>query len=294
MQALKLISLCGWTPRSLPYQVDCNDAPDPSIKNIVTDMKNNNLFLQSGSAAESLEMDATSKGYIGEQLNPNSVVLDCCLCGATVGLWAFSTIFRPVEIFRLVGHAEVVENDSENSASKHDLGIRQGVTNALSDVTTSSHHRSSLNMTIAGGPSPAKQNFKATISFPIIGQNLRARLSTYDSDFRDHAFVDEDNIQHDSQKRIRLQEKTDNSIDSSTRQLSVSSETMEISKHASASQTSVSNSNVDDAMVGTQHEGHPSSFDTVPIHIESDGMNTSTTLSPSSSQVRDYLVVNLL
>nr|TKS00067.1 hypothetical protein D5086_0000186770 [Populus alba] len=41
-----------------------------------------------------------------------------------------------------------------------------------------------LSVTIVGGPLPTKQNFKATISLPVIGPNLMARLS-YDSDFRD-------------------------------------------------------------------------------------------------------------
>ncbi|KAI9117377.1 hypothetical protein K1719_011543 [Acacia pycnantha] len=272
-QAQKLISLCGWTPRSLPYQVDCKDIPDLSVKNIVTDMKNKNLILHPANAAGSLETHANSKGSIGEQMNPNSVVLDCCLCGASVGLWAFCTIPRPVEIFRLVGDTEIVENDT------------QGVTSTLSNVTTSFHFSSSLNMTIAGGPSPAKQNFKATISLPVIGQNLRARFSL-DSDFRDHAFVDGVTIQSDSQKGIRLPEKTDCMVDSSARQLDpVSSETTELSKHETAPQTSVSNSNVDDAIVGTQQEGQSSSYkDMVPIHLESDGMNISAAVGSSSSQ----------
>jgi hypothetical protein len=46
------------------------------------------------------------------------------------------------------------------------------------------HRPSDLSVTIVGGPLPTKQNFKATISLPVIGPNLRARLS-YDSDFRD-------------------------------------------------------------------------------------------------------------
>ena len=51
-------------------------------------------------------------------------------------------------------------------------------------------------MTIAWGPPPTKKNFKAIISLPIIGQNGRAHLS-YDSNFRDHVFVDRGGIQSD-------------------------------------------------------------------------------------------------
>ncbi|KAA8519696.1 hypothetical protein F0562_013859 [Nyssa sinensis] len=54
---------------------------------------------------------------------------------------------------------------------------------------TSSNERSlNLNLTIAGGPPPTKQNFKAEISLPIIGWNLRAQIS-FDSDFRDRPCV---------------------------------------------------------------------------------------------------------
>lgn len=254
-------------------------------------MKDNSLIVHSANADENLKTDENSKGSSGEQIDPNSVVLDCSLCGATIGLWSFSTVPQPVELFRLVGYTEMNDkNDSENSFNKGDLENRQGVTSTLSDVATSSRNSSSsLNVTIAGGPPPTKQNFKAAISFPVIGQNLRARLS-YDSDFRDHAFVDEDSVQSDSQKKISLQEKTDCTVNDSSKQLvPMSSEGMEISKQATASQASINDSVVDDAIVQTQNEGHPSGFkEMIPTHGESDGFNSSATADPSSSQVRDF------
>ncbi|KAF7806320.1 NIPA-like protein [Senna tora] len=291
-QAQKLISLCGWNPRSLPYVIDCKDTSDQSVKNtnifdyshLVADGKNNSLIVHSTNADESLKTDY--KSYNGEQMDPNSVVLDCSLCGATIGLWAFCTLPRPVELFRLVGFTEINgENDFDNSFNKRDLENRQGVTSSLSDVATSSkNNSSSLNMTIAGGPPPTKQNFKATISFPVIGQNLRARLS-YDSDFRDQACVDGDSIEPDSQKS-KLQEKIDCTFNDSTTELvPLPSERTENSEHETASQASIDDSVVHDVIPGTQNEEHPSSCkDVIPIHVESDGMNSSDAVDPSSSQ----------
>jgi len=123
MQAQRLISLCGWEFRYLPYAVDCRDVSDQSHKNstivysprVVSDARNNNLTVYSGNNNESSKMDENSKHSIGEQMDPNSAVLDCSLCGATVGLWAFCTVPQPVESIRLVGYAEVNgDNDLES------------------------------------------------------------------------------------------------------------------------------------------------------------------------------------
>ncbi|KAJ1392331.1 Zinc finger, C3HC-like [Sesbania bispinosa] len=287
-QAQKLISLCGWKLRCLPYVVDCKDIPDQSLKNItiqdcsqvVADVKNNNLIFYSADTGESLKTDENSKYSNGEQIDPNSAVLDCTLCGATVGLWAFCSIPRPVESIRLVGYAEVNgENDLQN---------RQGENNIMSDVASSSKDTSSgLNMTIAGGPPPTKQNFKAIISLPVIGQNLRARLS-YDSDFRDHVFVDGGDIRLDSQKEIGIQEKTDNIVNASIEQLvPVSSETREISSYEAVSQANIHDSVIDDVIEGTDCEGagQPYSLkDKMPAHTETDGLKSSSVGHPSSSQ----------
>lgn len=51
-------------------------------------------------------------------------------------------------------------------------------------VLSSMHKPLDLSEMIAGGLLPTKQNFKTTISLPVICQNLRARFS-YDFDFRD-------------------------------------------------------------------------------------------------------------
>ncbi|XP_004508585.1 uncharacterized protein [Cicer arietinum] len=287
-QAQKLISLCGWELRFLPYAVDCKNVSDQSHKNstilycpqVVADLKNNNLTASSADNNESLKMDENSKYSIGEQMDPNSAVLDCSLCGATVGLWAFCTIPRPVESVRLVGYAEVNgENDFviQNSLNKdkNDIENRQGVNNAVSDIANSSKDTSSsLNMTIAGGPPPTKQTFRAIISLPVIGQNLRARLS-YDYDIRDHVFVNRGGIQSESQE-IRIQDKIENTVNVSSEQsVPVSRET---SNYETGSQASIRDMVVDNVLEGTHSAVQPSGVKgKMPVQAETDGL-------PSSSQ----------
>ncbi|KAG4943131.1 hypothetical protein JHK85_047777 [Glycine max] len=259
-QAQKLISLCGWKLHPLPYVVDWKDMSDLSLNN------STNLVVHSAGTNENSKTDENSKDSIGEQMDPYSAVLDCTLCGATTGLWAFCTAPRPVESIRLVGYAEV-------NGGNANLENRKGVNNTMPDVANSSKDTSSsLNMTIAGGPPPTRQNFKAIISLPIIGQNLRARLS-YDSDFRDHVFVDRGGIQSDLQK-----EKTDNTVNASIGQLvPVSSEIREISNFETGSQASLHDSDV----IAGQSSGLK---DKMHVHTDADKLNSSTAGYPSTSQ----------
>ncbi|KAK4844034.1 hypothetical protein QYF36_015567 [Acer negundo] len=152
-QAHNLISLCGWEPRSLPYVVECKDT---AVGN------------------EIVEATGNSGAH-------KAVVLDCRLCGASVGLWAFSTVPCPLEFFRFEGYSEV---SGEKNAGIH----------ASSNVAPLCKESSSgLNLTIAGGPPPTKQSFKATISLPVVGRTLRARFSN-DSDFRGCTYVNHEEI----------------------------------------------------------------------------------------------------
>ncbi|KAH7573393.1 hypothetical protein JRO89_XS03G0139200 [Xanthoceras sorbifolium] len=155
-QAHNLISLCGWEPRSLPYVVECEDT-------------------------------AGGNELVGATVNSGahkSVVLDCRLCGASVGLWAFSTVPRPVEFFRLEGYTEV---SGDKNAGTHASGSENHIevvgNTSLNVAPLSKESSSGSNLTIAGGPPPTKQSFKATISLPVVGHTLRARFSN-DSDFR--------------------------------------------------------------------------------------------------------------
>ncbi|XP_010479320.1 PREDICTED: uncharacterized protein LOC104758193 isoform X1 [Camelina sativa] len=185
-QAQKLISLSGWEPRALPYIVDCKDKSSEAARGTDT------IDLLPETATRELLRIANStpipNGVSGNNDNPthpdtlnsdpSSVVLDCKLCGACVGLWVFSTVPRPLELCRVTG-------DTEINAEKHPRG------------GTLQKQPSSLKFTIAGGPPATKQNFKATISLPIIGRNLRSRLASYSRD-HDHGDV---SSTHDQQSK---------------------------------------------------------------------------------------------
>ncbi|CAK9312187.1 unnamed protein product [Citrullus colocynthis] len=187
-QALKLISLFGWEPRSLPYVVDCKSGSDQSLKKSTTldSCPTVNLF----TAATKENADGNRIPELSSELQsyPNSVVLDCRLCGASVGLWTFHTIPRPVEIIRLVGPTELNSESGNTSVINH-----AGIGNVGISKLTS---------TIAGGPTPARQSFKATITLPVIGQSLRARL------FNDEKFSDL--VQVDSSDKNMLQNSKSN------------------------------------------------------------------------------------
>uniref|UniRef100_A0A1J3JWS8 Nuclear-interacting partner of ALK n=1 Tax=Noccaea caerulescens TaxID=107243 RepID=A0A1J3JWS8_NOCCA len=173
-QAQKLISLCGWEPRALPYIVDCKDKLGETAKvtdtiDLLPETATRELLSSSNSTPNTNgSSEITENSTLPDTLNydPSSVVLDCKLCGACVGLWVFSTVPRPLELCRLTG-------DTEVNTERHSSG------GALLNRT------SSLKFTIAGGPPATKQNFKATISVPIIGRNLRSRFASYSRD-RDH------------------------------------------------------------------------------------------------------------
>lgn len=219
-QAQKLISLCGWEPRSLPYVVDSKYGSNGSVQNanvltsshLFANRQNSSISVHRDSINEFMESDENTETSSGPQSDPNSVVLDCKLCGASVGLWTFSMVPRPMELFRLVGYTDI---NSENDSRTHDSGNvnhlddRGGVVSTSSNGATSSKERlTNLNLTIAGGPPPAKQNFKATISLPVIGQNLRAWFS-YDSEFRDRVYVNQEDIRSDSLNKNLFPEKND-------------------------------------------------------------------------------------
>ncbi|CAI9113472.1 OLC1v1014082C1 [Oldenlandia corymbosa var. corymbosa] len=163
-QAQKLISLCGWEPHSLPYIVDCDIGKKDSSKidnlahqsHLASDGLN--LSVVSCPSSQNIEDHQDSPASGGALFEPNSVALKCRLCGASVGLWAFSSVQRPLEFLRLVGYTEV---DGSGAAS-----------------TSFSQQTSNLSLTIAGGLPPAKQNYKATISLPVVGRILRAQISS--------------------------------------------------------------------------------------------------------------------
>ncbi|KAL1209201.1 hypothetical protein V5N11_015953 [Cardamine amara subsp. amara] len=185
-QAQKLISLCGWEPRALPYIVDCKDKSSETARSADTiDLLPETATRQLLSISNSTPIQNGISGNnedptLPDTLNsdPSSVVLDCKLCGACVGLWVFSIVPRPLELCRITGDTEVVSTDKNSRGG------------------TLQKQTSSLKFTIAGGPPATKQNFKATISLPIIGRNLRSRFASYSRD-RDDGTVDSDQAMND-------------------------------------------------------------------------------------------------
>ncbi|XP_019189748.1 PREDICTED: uncharacterized protein LOC109184163 isoform X1 [Ipomoea nil] len=197
-QAQKLISLCGWVPRALPYVVDSKDQLNQSAKDNkhgylsqFSGLNHGITILSSNENSGANDDIQTSDGAISD---PNSVALECQICGARVGLWAFSTVQRPLEFLRLSGYMDI---NSENAADNHMGGApgnlilsndnrdnsKEGTANTALAVSTILNDRPNSNITIAGGPLPASQNYRAKISLPVVGQNIRARFST-DSEIR--------------------------------------------------------------------------------------------------------------
>ncbi|CAA7410326.1 unnamed protein product [Spirodela intermedia] len=166
-QAHKIISLCGWEPRLVPYVVDYGHESKQSFKrDKVADsspriLGNQNLASVTSSSAIFREKDDERCDHpaAGDPYDPASVVLECKLCGACVGLWAFITVARPLEIFNLIESPEDGQNDLAACGS---------------DGSTQHQKASSLSMTIGGGPPPTKQHFKPRISLPIVARHFRA------------------------------------------------------------------------------------------------------------------------
>lgn len=186
MQAQKMISLIGWEPHVLPYRVDFKDGKF---------LKDANVTLTAGEKEKiSIYSLCTSEGTKASsdmQFDPSCVVLDCKLCGASVGLWAFSATTRPLEYLRFVGPTAVtgknlsiqVSAQEGSSSCQMQIGNNEGITN-----TNTATDSTSFGFTIAGGPPPAMLNYGATISLPIIGENLRAKLLT-GTEKEDHSTI---------------------------------------------------------------------------------------------------------
>lgn len=240
-QAQKIISLCGWEPRSLPYVVVLEDKVNQFV--IDVDGQNPGIDAHSGGSNEIVESAENSGTH-------KSVVLDCKLCGASVGLWAFTMVPRPVEFFRVVGYADV---NGENNSGTHRAGNEnhEAVMSTFSNGAPSYKDASpNLNLTIAGGPPPTKQNFKATISLPLIGRALRAKFSN-DSDFKDSIYGKQEEIQPGSKNSNLPTEGLDSTEHNHTGQV-VQTEEMGLSKSKQHEQGTDSSSN-DEQPPGLNH-----------------------------------------
>ncbi|XP_042403934.1 uncharacterized protein LOC121993272 [Zingiber officinale] len=205
-QVWKIICLCGWEPRLLPYVVDCQDLSNPLTQSAPTPKsslqlhgeQNDGLAIYSRGieSIESATLDVAQDSY-----DPASSVLECKFCGACVALWAIETVQRPLELYTVLADSSD-QNESITSSMITSKADTSGTINSkleTFDTSRGSHtlddgsglkERSpGLNLTIAGGPPPATQNFQPRVSFPIISRHLRTQFisSKHEKSFRDQA-----------------------------------------------------------------------------------------------------------
>ncbi|KAK7272672.1 hypothetical protein RJT34_29417 [Clitoria ternatea] len=102
--AQKLISLCGWESRWLPNVLDCEEQSAESAKNgyssdpakgFKPDPAPNRKEFSTSSRKDTGDNDILGSEFNCESRSP---LLDCSLCGATVRVWDFLTVPRPVHL----------------------------------------------------------------------------------------------------------------------------------------------------------------------------------------------------
>ncbi|ERN07763.1 uncharacterized protein LOC18435993 [Amborella trichopoda] len=199
-KAQKIISLCGWEPRVLPYVIECEDhpslpskCPSPSQRSqCLLQVQTPTILLNSKSGDdEAAVLKESNTSFKEKEYDPASVVLDCKLCGASIALWTFSTVPQPLQSFNLIEQVEVHGIDSRCSTIACYISNASGVEGASNEhrianceifhddsakeISTKQNDRNpSLNLSIAGGPLPTKQKFHVTVSLPIMTRHLLA------------------------------------------------------------------------------------------------------------------------
>lgn len=193
-QAQRIISLCGWEPRLLPYIVDCEDYSSEIVKDAypgeasprLSHAHSPSVLLRSRSRAnEVAESPKNKSAGLQEMPDPASVVLDCTLCGASVGMWTFSTIYRPLQL--TYGSVESQDfckkqnesgmcglsaasciggiSTSEGKGKEHLDDVGEGMTSTC-QKNASDERVLDLSLTIAGGLPPTKQNSSSLLPLP--------------------------------------------------------------------------------------------------------------------------------
>lgn len=168
-QALKIISLCGWEPRQLPYAIDCgteshadtNSTSKLGLKEQINKAMEDRILLYSPSDANGARTSANADRE-DQHYDPLSVVLDCQFCGACVALWPFSLVERPLQLFKLISDSNRQDDqDTGHSGVGHSKDANIG-----------------FNFTIAGGPPPTRQSFRPKVSLPVVSRHLKADLNS--------------------------------------------------------------------------------------------------------------------
>ncbi|KAK7243962.1 hypothetical protein RIF29_38777 [Crotalaria pallida] len=173
--AQKLISLCGWEPRWLPNVLDHEEHSAESAKHGYSSGP------AKGSAPDpapsrkefstSSRKDTADNDVLGSEFNceSRSPLLDCSLCGATVRVWEFLTVPRPVN---LAPCGVDTPQTSKKMASTRGISAASGInewaaadgvekepTGDRDDATTSDKRQLvtnkslDLDLTMASGPS---------------------------------------------------------------------------------------------------------------------------------------------
>ncbi|KAL1299931.1 hypothetical protein HN51_044518 [Arachis hypogaea] len=178
--AQKLISLCGWEPRWLPNVLDCEEQSAESAKNGCSSGP------AKGSAPSKKEfstswIDAGDNDALGSEFNceSRSPLLDCSLCGATVRVWDFLLVPRPVHLAPCVIDTP---QTSKKMASTRGISAASGINEWAAvdavekepfgdhDEATTSDKRQllynkslDLNLKMASGPSGSLINLTSTL-----------------------------------------------------------------------------------------------------------------------------------
>lgn len=163
----------------LPYAVDSEDRPSESLGEILGEKRTSTIVFTSESGEVGGNISHPSLGE--DQYDPGSVVLDCKFCGARVGLWAFETVQRPLEYFTLIADPDQNESATRctNLINSLDASKAESSRKDYQDIGPTSKERPlGLNLTIAGGPPPTKQNFRPIVSFPIVSRHLRVDIAS--------------------------------------------------------------------------------------------------------------------
>lgn len=195
-QAQRLISLCGWETRRKVNVVDCEEHSAQSARNACSvgpgqgqfhptcDPGTSTLLFQRSVQPEKRDITKKNIPTSESRYNLASVVLDCSLCGATVGLGNFVTAPRPsralssgndlpetskklvltrgVSAASGIGWCAIDAKDRENLEGRDEA--EEGATTV--DGKSHSNVGMDLNLTIAGGPPPTHFNTPA-IAVPL-------------------------------------------------------------------------------------------------------------------------------
>ncbi|XP_062204561.1 uncharacterized protein LOC133906618 [Phragmites australis] len=171
-QALKIISLCGWEPRLLPYAIDCgtkshsdaNSTSKLAQPEQISKTMEDRVILYSPNDVNGAPAPADANQE-DQHYDPLSVVLDCQFCGACVALWPFSLVERPLQLFKLISDS----NRQDDQDNGH-VNLVGGLNSKDANI--------GFNFTIAGGPPPTRQSFRPKVSFPVVSRHLKADLNS--------------------------------------------------------------------------------------------------------------------